>query len=98
MVYVHILSCYCTTLISLPLFHQFLLYLACSYHLLSLNCFVFQPIQVRTVSITLNGLLEYDRSDDDELTVELSLFAEQFNEMLMRDFGFNIYQALVRER
>ena len=63
-----------------------------------MNRFFFKPIQVRTVSITLNGLLEYDRSDDDELTVELSLFAEQFNEMLMRDHGFNIYQALVRER
>jgi hypothetical protein len=53
---------------------------------------------VRTISITLNGILEYDRSDDDELSVELSLFAEQFHEMLMREFGFNIYQALVRER
>ena len=54
--------------------------------------------QVRTVSITLNGLLDYDRDDAEEVTVELSLFAEQFHEMLAREFGFNIYQALLRER
>ena len=50
------------------------------------------------MSITLNGLLEYERHDDEELTVELSMFAELFKEMLSREFGFNIYQALLRER
>ncbi len=53
---------------------------------------------MRTVSITLNGLLDYDRDDSDEATVELSMLAEQFHEMLAREFGFNIYQAILRER
>jgi hypothetical protein len=30
-----------------------------------------------------------------EHSFEVSLFAELFNEMLMRDFGFRIYKALV---
>ena len=29
------------------------------------------------------------------LLLQVSLFAELFNEMLMRDFGFTIYKALV---
>ncbi len=50
------------------------------------------------MSITLHGLLDYDRDDVEEATVELSMFAEQFQEMLAREFAFNIYRALVRER
>jgi hypothetical protein len=30
-----------------------------------------------------------------EHSFEVSLFAELFNEMLMRDFGFNIYKAMI---
>ncbi|GAX85276.1 hypothetical protein CEUSTIGMA_g12695.t1, partial [Chlamydomonas eustigma] len=54
--------------------------------------------KVRTVSISLHGLLDYDRDDSEEATVELSLFAELFQDMLAREFGFNIYQALVRQK
>lgn len=56
------------------------------------------PSQVRTVSITLHGLLDYDRDDCEEPTVELSMFAEMFNDMLAREFGLNICLALMRER
>ncbi|KOC64001.1 Cell division cycle and apoptosis regulator protein 1 [Habropoda laboriosa] len=34
------------------------------------------------------------RDNKDEHSFEVSLFAELFNEMLMRDFGFRIYRAL----
>jgi Ca2+-binding EF-hand superfamily protein len=43
--------------------------------------------------ISLNTLLNYKR--DDHL-FELALFAECFNDMLMRDYGFLIYKALLR--
>lgn len=50
------------------------------------------------MSITLHGLLDYDRDDCEEPTVELSMFAEMFNDMLAREFGLNICLALMRER
>jgi hypothetical protein len=36
----------------------------------------------------------YDSYLFQEHSFEVSLFAELFNEMLMRDFGFRIYRAL----
>lgn len=45
--------------------------------------------------MSLSILLDYRPEDTKEHTFEVSLFAELFNEMLMRDFGFNIYKALV---
>lgn len=36
--------------------------------------------------------------DREEPTLELSLFAEAFQEMLMRDFGTKILKALYTER
>lgn len=48
-----------------------------------------------TCSLTsLSILLDYRPVDTSKHCFELSLFAEQFNEMLMRDFGFNIYKAV----
>ncbi|XP_055716251.1 cell division cycle and apoptosis regulator protein 1-like isoform X2 [Phlebotomus papatasi] len=44
--------------------------------------------------MSLSVLLDYRPEDTKEHTFEVSLFAELFNEMLMRDFGFNIYKAL----
>lgn len=44
--------------------------------------------------MSLSLLLDYRRDDTKEHSFEVSLFAELFNEMLMRDFGFNIYKAL----
>lgn len=45
-------------------------------------------------SMSLSLLLDYRQEDTKEHSFEVSLFAEMFNEMLMRDAGFNIYKAL----
>ncbi|XP_025107133.1 cell division cycle and apoptosis regulator protein 1-like isoform X3 [Pomacea canaliculata] len=45
--------------------------------------------------MTLSLLLDYRPEDNKEHSFEVSLFAELFNEMLMRNFGFSIYKALV---
>ncbi|KAF2900664.1 hypothetical protein ILUMI_05521 [Ignelater luminosus] len=45
-------------------------------------------------TMSLSLLLDYRPEDTKEHSFEVSLFAELFNEMLMRDFGFNIYRAL----
>ena len=44
--------------------------------------------------MSLSILLDYRPEDTKEHSFEVSLFAELFNEMLMRDFGFNIYKAI----
>ncbi|GJQ87233.1 hypothetical protein Trydic_g8462 [Trypoxylus dichotomus] len=44
--------------------------------------------------MSISLLLDYRPEDTKEHSFEVSLFAELFNEMLMRDFGFNIYRAL----
>lgn len=44
--------------------------------------------------MTLSLLLDYRPEDTKEHSFEVSLFAELFNEMLMRDFGFNIYKSI----
>lgn len=43
--------------------------------------------------VSLSLLLDYRKDDSKEHSFEISLFAEAFNEMLTRDFGFNIYKA-----
>lgn len=50
--------------------------------------------RIRTATLSLDGLLDYDESDKDEATFELSLFAESFQDMLMRDYGQIIFDAL----
>ena len=35
------------------------------------------------------------QEDNKEHSFEVSLFAEMFNEMLMRDFAFRIYRAII---
>ncbi|XP_018897471.2 cell division cycle and apoptosis regulator protein 1 [Bemisia tabaci] len=45
--------------------------------------------------MSLSLLLDYRPDDNKEHLFEISLFAELFNEMLMRDFGFLIYHALL---
>lgn len=52
----------------------------------------------RSATLSLDGLLDYDESDKDEGTFELSLFAEAFQDMLMRDYGEQIYHALQKFR
>lgn len=44
--------------------------------------------------MSLSVLLDYRQEDNKEHSFEVSLFAELFNEMLMRDFGFKIYKVL----
>ncbi|KAF4532791.1 hypothetical protein B566_EDAN003573 [Ephemera danica] len=45
--------------------------------------------------MSLSLLLDYRSEDTKEHSFEVSLFAELFNEMLMRDNGFRIYRALM---
>jgi len=45
--------------------------------------------------MSLSVLLDYRSDDNKEGTFEVSLFAELFNEMLLRDAGFKIYRALM---
>ncbi|CAG5106108.1 Similar to ccar1: Cell division cycle and apoptosis regulator protein 1 (Xenopus laevis) [Cotesia congregata] len=44
--------------------------------------------------MSLSVLLDYRPEDTKEHSFEVSLFAELFNEMLMRDYGFRIYRSL----
>lgn len=46
--------------------------------------------------MSLSILLDYRPEDTKRHSFEVSLFAELFNEMLIRDFGFNIYKALFK--
>merc|ERR1712240_681175 len=43
---------------------------------------------------TLSVLLDYRSEDNKEGTFEVSLFAELFNEMLIRDSAFKLYKAI----
>ena len=52
----------------------------------------------RSACISLDGLLDYDVEDRDEGTLEMNLFAENFAEMLARDYGRLILSALYAER
>jgi len=62
---------------------------------LLLKCRSAKNGRLKTMSISLDGLLDYDEGDKDEATFELSLMAESFNEMLMRDYGSLILKALM---
>merc|ERR1711913_231231 len=44
---------------------------------------------------SLSVLLDYRTEDNKEGTFEVSLFAELFNEMLMRDSAFKMYRGIV---
>lgn len=48
--------------------------------------------------VSLSHLLDYRKDDNKESSFEVSLFAEYFNEMLIRDFGFIIYKHLLTIR
>jgi len=49
---------------------------------------------LKGMSISLDGLLDYDVDDTYEKTTELSMFAECFHEMLQYDFGYTILKFL----
>ena len=44
--------------------------------------------------MSLSVLLDYRQEDQKESSFEVSLFAELFNEMLLRDFGLKIYRTM----
>lgn len=44
--------------------------------------------------MSLSVLLDYEMTDRKRHSFEVSLFAELFNDMLMRDFGFTIYKSM----
>ena len=46
--------------------------------------------------MSLSVLLDYRTEDNKENTFEVSLFAELFNEMLMRDSGFRLYKSVLQ--
>ena len=48
--------------------------------------------------MSLSVLLDYRTEDNKENTFEVSLFAELFNEMLMRDSGFKIYKTILQNK
>jgi len=47
---------------------------------------------------SLSVLLDYRHDDNKEGTFEVSLFAELFNEMMMRDHAFNVYKAIMEAK
>ncbi|URD78443.1 cell division cycle and apoptosis regulator 1 [Musa troglodytarum] len=56
--------------------------------------------KLRSMSLSLGGLLDYNDKDIEECTFELSLFAESFNEMLQFEMGCRLLSFLekLRER
>lgn len=55
---------------------------------------VVDNITVRSMDLSLNGILEYDMQDKHEETAELSLFAEAFDEMLSSKFSKEVLTIL----
>jgi hypothetical protein len=51
-------------------------------------------MQLRSMTISLDGLLDYDEEDREECTFELSLFAEVFHELLQFKMGSRILTSL----
>ncbi len=52
----------------------------------------------RSACISLDGLLDYDEEDKEEGAFEINLFAENFSEMLSRDYGLVILSTLYSQR
>jgi hypothetical protein len=55
-------------------------------------------LRLKTMSISLDGLLDYDDTDREEGAFELSLFAESFQEAAQRDAGDAVLRALQARR
>eukprot|EP01117_Protostelium_nocturnum_P012941 TRINITY_DN4796_c0_g2_i1.p1 TRINITY_DN4796_c0_g2~~TRINITY_DN4796_c0_g2_i1.p1 ORF type:complete len:645 (-),score=243.52 TRINITY_DN4796_c0_g2_i1:36-1970(-) len=54
------------------------------------------PITIDVKEISLNGLLDYNDKDKDRETFEVSLFAEQFEQMLQRQYGLAVQKILFK--
>jgi len=55
-----------------------------------------ENIKFKTMSLSLDGLLDYNETDTENETFELSIFAEAFHEMLSRDAGDVILKVLMK--
>nr|XP_023893649.1 uncharacterized protein LOC112005585 isoform X2 [Quercus suber] len=78
------------------------IYSACSPHLMLLVCTpcltMNLPLQLCSLSLSLDSLLDYTDKDMQELTFELSLFAELLYEMLQYQMGSRILTFLQKLR
>ncbi|CAA6665213.1 unnamed protein product [Spirodela intermedia] len=54
--------------------------------------------KIRSISLSLDGLLDYNEKDTEESTVELSLFAESLNEMIQFEMGSRLLSFLQKLR
>lgn len=59
---------------------------------------VVDNVTVRSMDLSLNGILEYDLQDKHEETVELSMFAEAFDEMLSSKFAKQVLTILTAKK
>lgn len=59
---------------------------------------VVDNITVRSMDLSLNGILEYDMQDKHEETAELSLFAEAFDEMLSSKYSKQVLDVLITRK
>jgi len=55
-----------------------------------------ENIKLKTMPLSLDGLLDYNDSDTENETFELSIFAEAFHEMLSRDAGDVVLKVLMK--
>jgi hypothetical protein len=63
--------------------------------LMSIGLVTADHVKVKTMTLSLDGLLDYNDTDVEEGTFEVSLVAEALHEMLMRDAGSAVLKALV---
>lgn len=59
---------------------------------------IMDNVVIRSMDLSLNGILEYDLQDKFEETAELSLFAESFDEMLSYKFGTKVREILRKKK
>lgn len=63
--------------------------------LMSIGLLTADHVKVKTMTLSLDGLLDYNETDVEEGTFEVSLVAEALHEMFMRDAGLRMLKALV---
>ena len=84
----------------LSIHYKFIVPLLYLYHFSETPCILVHPHpkaksgKFDCTTMSLSVLLDYRTEDNKEGTFEVSLFAELFNEMMMRDSGYQIYRAI----
>ena len=87
-------------MISILINHKFFAPILCLYYFSETPCILVHPHpkaksgKFDCTTMSLSVLLDYRTEDNKEGTFEVSLFAELFNEMMMRDSGYQIYRAI----